>query len=35
MHCSGLRAHTAFTRDLAAHYVQPSVGTVLHFGARA
>ncbi len=35
MHCSGLRAHTAFTRDLADHYVQPSVGTVLHFGARA
>jgi 7,8-dihydropterin-6-yl-methyl-4-(beta-D-ribofuranosyl)aminobenzene 5'-phosphate synthase len=32
MHCSGLRAHTAFSRDLAAHYVQPSVGTVLRFG---
>ena len=33
MHCSGLRAHTAFSTDLADKYVQPAVGTVLHFGA--
>lgn len=33
MHCSGLRAHTAFSTDLAERYVQPAVGTVLHFGA--
>ena len=33
MHCSGLRAHTAFSTDLADQYVQPAVGTVLHFGA--
>lgn len=33
MHCSGLAAHTAFSTDLAERYVQPAVGTVLHFGA--
>lgn len=33
MHCSGLRAHTAISGDLPAHYVQPSVGTVLRFGS--
>lgn len=33
MHCSGLAAHTAFSTDLADSYVQPAVGTVLHFGA--
>lgn len=32
MHCSGLAAHAAFHHDLADRYVQPSVGTVLHFG---
>ncbi len=32
MHCSGLRAHTAISTDLASTYVQPAVGTVLHFG---
>lgn len=32
MHCSGLRAHTAFSTGLPASYVQPAVGTVLHFG---
>ncbi|MFI6369055.1 MBL fold metallo-hydrolase [Nocardia sp. NPDC050630] len=32
MHCSGLPAHSAFSRDLAPNYVQPSVGTVLRFG---
>ncbi|QNN54580.1 MBL fold metallo-hydrolase [Nocardioides mesophilus] len=33
MHCSGLRAHTAFSTELANSYVQPAVGTVLRFGA--
>jgi 7,8-dihydropterin-6-yl-methyl-4-(beta-D-ribofuranosyl)aminobenzene 5'-phosphate synthase len=33
MHCSGLAAHAAFSTDLAERYVQPAVGTVLHFGA--
>lgn len=33
MHCSGLRAHSAFSRDLSRQYVQPSVGTVLRFGS--
>jgi 7,8-dihydropterin-6-yl-methyl-4-(beta-D-ribofuranosyl)aminobenzene 5'-phosphate synthase len=33
MHCSGLRAHTAFSTELAETYVQPAVGTVLHFGS--
>jgi 7,8-dihydropterin-6-yl-methyl-4-(beta-D-ribofuranosyl)aminobenzene 5'-phosphate synthase len=33
MHCSGLRAHTALSRDMSAQYVQPSVGTVLRFGS--
>lgn len=33
MHCSGLAAHAAFSSDLAAAYVQPAVGTRLHFGA--
>ncbi|MGH9102244.1 MAG: MBL fold metallo-hydrolase [Acidimicrobiales bacterium] len=32
MHCSGLRAHTAFSTSLGDRYVQPSVGTVLRFG---
>jgi 7,8-dihydropterin-6-yl-methyl-4-(beta-D-ribofuranosyl)aminobenzene 5'-phosphate synthase len=32
MHCSGLRAHAAFSTLLPERYVQPSVGTVLHFG---
>jgi len=32
MHCSGLRAHVAFSTLLADRYVQPSVGTVLQFG---
>jgi 7,8-dihydropterin-6-yl-methyl-4-(beta-D-ribofuranosyl)aminobenzene 5'-phosphate synthase len=32
MHCSGLRAHTAFSTVLPDRYIQPSVGTVLHFG---
>jgi len=32
MHCSGLRTHARLAHDLSAHYVQPSVGTVLHFG---
>ena len=31
MHCSGLRAHTAFSTGLADNYVQPAVGSVLHF----
>lgn len=33
MHCSGLAAAAAFSTDLADRYVQPAVGTVLHFGA--
>lgn len=33
MHCSGLNAHVSISTDLADQYVQPSVGTVLHFGA--
>ena len=33
MHCSGLAAHTAFSTELSERYVQPAVGTVLHFGA--
>jgi len=34
MHCSGLHAHCHIERELSAHYVQPAVGTVFHFGAR-
>ncbi len=33
MHCSGLRAHTAFSVGMERNYVQPAVGTVLSFGA--
>lgn len=33
MHCSGLRTHAHLTRTRPENYVQPSVGTVLHFGA--
>ena len=33
MHCSGLRAQAAFLTDLPDRFVQPAVGTVLHFGA--
>ncbi|MEU0280481.1 MBL fold metallo-hydrolase [Streptomyces sp. NPDC006195] len=32
MHCSGLHTHARLARDLPSHYVQPAVGTVLHFG---
>jgi 7,8-dihydropterin-6-yl-methyl-4-(beta-D-ribofuranosyl)aminobenzene 5'-phosphate synthase len=32
MHCSGLRAHTAFSSGLTEQYVQPAVGTRLFFG---
>lgn len=32
MHCSGLRAHTAVAATMPKSYVQPAVGTVLHFG---
>jgi 7,8-dihydropterin-6-yl-methyl-4-(beta-D-ribofuranosyl)aminobenzene 5'-phosphate synthase len=32
MHCSGLRTHAQLSGARAEHYVQPSVGTVLHFG---
>jgi 7,8-dihydropterin-6-yl-methyl-4-(beta-D-ribofuranosyl)aminobenzene 5'-phosphate synthase len=32
MHCSGLRAHAAFSQAAPERYVQPSVGTVLRFG---
>lgn len=32
MHCSGLAAHSQVSHALAGHYVQPAVGTVLHFG---
>jgi 7,8-dihydropterin-6-yl-methyl-4-(beta-D-ribofuranosyl)aminobenzene 5'-phosphate synthase len=32
MHCSGLRAHSAFASTLPRQYVQPSVGTSLWFG---
>lgn len=33
MHCSGLRAHTAFSTGMERSYVQPAVGTILTFGA--
>jgi len=33
MHCSGIRAQAAFLTELPDRYVQPAVGTVLHFGA--
>jgi Metal-dependent hydrolases of the beta-lactamase superfamily II len=33
MHCSGLKAHAAFSTDLGERYVQPSVGTILRFGS--
>ena len=33
MHCSGLRAHAAFSTDLPGHYVQPAVGSTLVFGS--
>jgi 7,8-dihydropterin-6-yl-methyl-4-(beta-D-ribofuranosyl)aminobenzene 5'-phosphate synthase len=33
MHCSGLRAQSAFSTDLAEQYVQPAVGTRLFFGS--
>jgi 7,8-dihydropterin-6-yl-methyl-4-(beta-D-ribofuranosyl)aminobenzene 5'-phosphate synthase len=33
MHCSGLRAHTAFSLGLAERYIQPAVGTRLYFGS--
>lgn len=32
MHCSGLRAHTAFSQNMPDRYVQPSVGTTFWFG---
>ncbi|WP_319449701.1 MULTISPECIES: MBL fold metallo-hydrolase [unclassified Mycobacterium] len=32
MHCSGLRAHAAFSSTLPRQYVQPSVGSSLWFG---
>jgi 7,8-dihydropterin-6-yl-methyl-4-(beta-D-ribofuranosyl)aminobenzene 5'-phosphate synthase len=32
MHCSGLRAHSAFAATLPRQYVQPAVGTSLWFG---
>lgn len=32
MHCSGLRAHAAFSTRAPARYVQPSVGSVFRFG---
>lgn len=32
MHCSGQRAHNAFSTDLERNYVQPAVGTILSFG---
>ena len=32
MHCSGLRAHAAFSASLSDRYVQPAVGTTLVFG---
>jgi 7,8-dihydropterin-6-yl-methyl-4-(beta-D-ribofuranosyl)aminobenzene 5'-phosphate synthase len=32
MHCSGLRAHTAFSTGMDRNYVQPAVGSVLTFG---
>jgi 7,8-dihydropterin-6-yl-methyl-4-(beta-D-ribofuranosyl)aminobenzene 5'-phosphate synthase len=30
-HSSALRTHVQLCRDLSANYVQPAVGTVLHF----
>jgi 7,8-dihydropterin-6-yl-methyl-4-(beta-D-ribofuranosyl)aminobenzene 5'-phosphate synthase len=33
MHCSGLRAHAAFSRELPDRYVQPAVGTTFRFGS--
>ena len=32
MHCSGLRAHAAFSESFSDRYVQPAVGTTLVFG---
>lgn len=32
MHCSGLRTHAHLSTTMPDHYVQPSTGTVLHFG---
>jgi len=32
MHCSGLRAHTAFAAGMPTSYVQPAVGSSLRFG---
>lgn len=32
MHCSGLRAHVAFSTELADRYVQPAVGSLFRFG---
>ena len=32
MHCSGLRAHVAFSTNMSDRYVQPAVGTVFRFG---
>ena len=34
MHCSGLAAHAAFSVEMPDRYIQPSVGSVLHFGKR-
>ena len=33
LHCSGLPTHAAFRDELSDRYLQPSVGTVLRFGA--
>ncbi|WP_396449456.1 MBL fold metallo-hydrolase [Actinomadura sp.] len=33
MHCSGLRAHAHISQTMNANYVQPAVGSVLHFGS--
>jgi 7,8-dihydropterin-6-yl-methyl-4-(beta-D-ribofuranosyl)aminobenzene 5'-phosphate synthase len=32
MHCSGLAAHARLSAEQPASYIQPAVGTVLHFG---
>ncbi len=32
MHCSGLRTQAHLSREMPTNYVQPAVGTVLHFG---
>jgi len=34
MHCSGLAAHRLFSTEMRAAYVQPAVGSRLHFGKR-